>query len=354
MASILNWIVSAVSGAGRMELVDASGNKIETVTDHGDQYLGVAARQDVHVDADNSSTANIAAGATWSGVSASTLGVAGIQVNTFVDQPHTVYVDQSPDGTHWDITDSYNVPASFGMSHPFQATASYVRVRVKNLGGSDSTVTRIQTALCPIVEAVPRALTAGGNLRVSISAPWQNDRTVTGLYTCSTFATIGTAATPQYLFTLENPAASTKNVVVRDLSVSSDSTAALTTAAPIANTSRPAVLPTGGTELTAVKLQTSYATPVAIARGGTASDGGGATAITVTAGTSIYRKLMDRQATAVGLIAHPDYPLLPPLGADLRQQILVPGESILVHLLTASAATTSYIVNCTWTEYQAL
>ena len=352
------WTIDPTSNAGRVTLYDYLGNRIETVTEDTRHYLGVAIRQDVHSSTLNSSVAAILAGATWSGFGETSLGVSGIQVNTFIDQPHTVFVDQSSDigaPTNWDIVDSWSVPSNFGISRTVQATANWFRVRVRNDNAAAPTVvTRIGTALCPTVEAVPRALTTGGNLKVTPSAEWQDNRTVTGLYVCSTFRTLGVAAATQNLFTLENPAASTKNVVIRGLNIMSDSLAALLTIAPQAILSKPAVLPTGGTVLSAVKYKTSMATAVAIARGGTASDGGGATAITATAGTSIWQQYLDRQATSVGNIPHPNYSMIPDVGADLRQLILVPGESVLIQLVTSVAATTHLIVNCNWTEYLSL
>lgn len=354
-ASTDTWTVDPTSKAGRITVYDAEGHEIESVIDaEGGYHLGVSVQQDVRADTANSTTANIASSATWTGTGVTSLGVAAVQINLFINQPVTVYVDQSMDGVNWDITDSWSVPASTGNSRTIQTTASYYRVRVTNNGGSGSTVTRVQTAICPIIEALPRALSSGGNLRTTIAAEWQDTSTVTGLYVASTFRTLGAASSPQNIFTIENPAASTKNVVVRDLTFTSDSTAALLTLSQQIITSKPNSLPTGGTTLTTVKYRSSYASAAAICRGGTASDGGGATAITATAGSAIHQVFVDRPATNVGWILHPTYRLLPDLGADLRQFILAPGESILVQGVTSIAATTHMIVNCSWTEYQAL
>ena len=127
--------------------------------------------QNVLPDENNSSIANINAGATWNsaGAGSSTLGVAGIQVNIHMDQNATVYIDQSMDQTNWDIVDSFNFySTSVGNSWTIQATASYVRVRVKNTGTATATDVRIQTALCPIVEALPRALDKYGFLKTCV------------------------------------------------------------------------------------------------------------------------------------------------------------------------------------------
>jgi len=64
--------------------------------------------QNVTISAGNSSTANLDAAATFTGTSQDTTGVAGIQVNLFTTQNCEVHVDQSMDGTNWDIIDSFD------------------------------------------------------------------------------------------------------------------------------------------------------------------------------------------------------------------------------------------------------
>jgi len=125
--------------------------------------------QNVTADPHNSSVSNLNAGATFTGTSTSTLGVAGIQVSLKTDQDCTVYVDQSPTNglaPNWDITDSYRYISSLGgNSWTVQAVNSYVRVRVTNTSITNTTYFRLQTALCPIVEAVPRSLSPDGRLK---------------------------------------------------------------------------------------------------------------------------------------------------------------------------------------------
>jgi hypothetical protein len=126
-------------------------------------------QQDVIADPNNSSSANITAGATFTGTSTSTLGIVGIQVSIKTDRDCTVYVDQSPTDSgapNWDITDTYNYTSSLGgASWTTQAVNSYVRVRVKNITSANTTYLRLQTCLCPIVEAVPRSLSTDGRLK---------------------------------------------------------------------------------------------------------------------------------------------------------------------------------------------
>lgn len=127
--------------------------------------------QNVRISELNSSTDNLNAypldGYEFVGTGDSTLGVVGIQVSLKTDQNCTVLVEQSPDNMHWDIFDEYDYYASinnFGVT--VQAVNSYVRVVVKNLSTTTATTYfRLQTALCPIVEAVPRSLTTMGRFK---------------------------------------------------------------------------------------------------------------------------------------------------------------------------------------------
>ena len=69
----------------------------------------------------------------------------------------------------WDITDTFSYYyGNGGQGWTTQATASYVRVRVMNVGVATTSYVRVQTALCPIVEAIPRAMSSEGNLKVGV------------------------------------------------------------------------------------------------------------------------------------------------------------------------------------------
>lgn len=126
-------------------------------------------QQNVIVSTNNSSIVALAAGNTFTGASDSTLGVVGVQVNLFTNQNCTIYVDQSMDNINWDITNTYSYYASDGgRGFTVQATASYVRVRVTNNGSAQANPFRLQTVLCPIVEAVPQSLTHNGYLASEI------------------------------------------------------------------------------------------------------------------------------------------------------------------------------------------
>ena len=118
----------------------------------------------------NSSTANLAAGASFTGPTETTLGVAGIQVNLKADQPCLVQIQQSNDGTNWDSEEEWLVHGEEGDGRTFQALASYFRILVTNLGHATTTYFRLQVAMCPIVEVLPKGLTPDGKLRLSTSS----------------------------------------------------------------------------------------------------------------------------------------------------------------------------------------
>jgi hypothetical protein len=192
--------------------------------------------QAVQADANNTSVANLSAGAYFIGLPTSTLGIVGIQVSMKTDQNCTVFIQQAlgtvtgvgtvtttnpgsvgtitgvgtkflrdfavgdqifiaGEATHyiatitsdtvmtatavfttvagaaytfypWDITDIYNYYAIEPFGITVQAINSYVRIKVVNFSASTTAYFRLQTCLCPIVEAVPRSLDVNGNFKI--------------------------------------------------------------------------------------------------------------------------------------------------------------------------------------------
>jgi hypothetical protein len=60
----------------------------------------------------------------------------------FADQPGTLYVEQSPDGTNWDVVKYFSVSANAGLGFSVEKVAPYARVRYVN-GPADQTVFRL-------------------------------------------------------------------------------------------------------------------------------------------------------------------------------------------------------------------
>jgi len=202
-----------------MSLVDQFGTPIVGVTKGGSRYLGTAMVQDVVASTGNSSTTNLASAASFTGASESTLGTASIQVSFIADQQCTIQVQQATQdpGTNWDVIDTYILIANVGDARTIQATGASFRVVVTNNGGSATTFLRLGVALCPLVEAVPRALTQLGNLKVAIQ------ETSITKPTYSSTISFTPPATPTDMFIIEGSA--TKTVRVLRVEVSGTSTA---------------------------------------------------------------------------------------------------------------------------------
>lgn len=172
----------------------------------------------------NSSTTNLGSGLTFTGTAESTLGIILIQVNLFADQNCTIQVQQSSNGTNWDIIDSSVYQASSTGSDTtrvIQATASFFRVLITNNGGSSTTSLRLQTALAPIGSVEPRSLSQLGNLRTAIVelSPQRISYSVTT-------AAFTPAATPTDLFIIGGSA--TRVIRILDLRIAGTATAAST------------------------------------------------------------------------------------------------------------------------------
>jgi hypothetical protein len=170
----------------------------------------------------------------------------------------------------------------------------------------------------------------------------------------ASFRTLGTAATPHNLFSIENAVGSPVNVWIRKLIVQMDATAVLVSVMPLVKTSRPTALPTGGTALAKGKFNTTLTSNAnVIIRGATASDGGGATAITATAGDIMWQQYVMRMHTVVGQVLAPDNNLLPTL-VDNDPIILAANQALLVQIVASAGAsnpaTNHWFVQIVWEE----
>lgn len=115
----------------------------------------------------NSSTANLAAGASFTGTGETTLGIAGIQVQFKASQPCIIQVQQSIDNTNWDVDDEILVIADKPRARTVQAVGNYFRIIVTNIGNTTTSYLRLSVDLCPVVEALPRMLTNYGKLSLA-------------------------------------------------------------------------------------------------------------------------------------------------------------------------------------------
>lgn len=183
-----NFMDVDASGSGKVTLKDSAGTSIGSAIDvAGATNLLVSMTHNIFVSTKNSTTTNLAAGATFTGLSDNNLNATTIQVNVKADQPLTIQVQQSNDNTNWDFTDSYYLVANHDDSRIIVAAGSYVRVLVTNSGTATTTYLNLQTILVPIQAVLPRSLTEDGNLKISLEETSNNvnsilsaDRAVNG------------------------------------------------------------------------------------------------------------------------------------------------------------------------------
>lgn len=97
----------------------------------------------------NSSTATLTANSVFTGTSDDTINYNEIRVSVFSDQvsaTNGLSIQQSSNGTNWDITDTYTISASTGSTFAIPRQARYVRVVYTN-GGVNQTTFRLATIL---------------------------------------------------------------------------------------------------------------------------------------------------------------------------------------------------------------
>lgn len=172
-----------------------------------------------------------------------------------------------------------------------------------------------------------------------------------GTFSAASFRTLGSAATPHNLLTIENTDA-TVEVRIRDISIQLDATAVLTAVMPLVKVSRATAVPTDGTTLSKGQFDTANASDAqVVVRGATASDGGAATAITATAGTALWQEYLMRMHTVVGQVLSPPSRMPTVLTKDL---VLRQNEAVLVQVVaaagTSNPATNHWSVTVTWDE----
>jgi len=173
-----------------------------------------------------------------------------------------------------------------------------------------------------------------------------------GTYSAASFRILGTAATPHNLLTIENTDA-TVLARIRDITVQLDATAVLTSVMPLVKVSRATAVPTGGTTLSKARFDLGNPDSDAqiVVRGANASDGGAATAITSTAGTTIWQEYQMRMHTVVGQVISPPSRVPTILVKDL---VLRQNEALLVQVVASAGgsnpATNHWSVCVTWDE----
>lgn len=172
------------------------------------------------------------------------------------------------------------------------------------------------------------------------------------IISAATFRTVGSAGTPQNLFTLMNTGTAV-SVNIRRLVMQMDATAVLASVMPLIKASR-ITAASAGTLLTKVAWDTTDTSHASVeARGGTASDGGALTAITATAGVAMWQQYGFRLHTAVGQVLGLDNNVLSSI-TETYPVVLRQNEGVLVQIVapagTSNPATNHYFVQAAWDE----
>lgn len=136
-----NAITSATRGSERaltVQVVDASGAQVTSFSGSGTASA---------VSSVNSTAVVLAGGATFTGTSEDITAYASVSVSVIASHASAtdgLSMQQSSDGTNWDIADTYTVPAATGKTFGVQVAAKFFRLVYTN-GATLQTSFRLQT-----------------------------------------------------------------------------------------------------------------------------------------------------------------------------------------------------------------
>jgi hypothetical protein len=201
-------------------------NYIQSLPDAAGNYnLGTAIIQNALTSVGNSSTANLASGATFTGTYDSAYGINAIQIIFKADKLCTLYIDQSVDHSNWDVIDSFTIQASTGFAQTVTSVAPYFRVRVTNNDLASTTYLRLATGATPILSVLPRTLSSTGALQVDATDRILAEKNQ--FYFINYEYTSGTSETDAIL--IINPSGSGKNFYLKNIMISGMNTVAVRT-----------------------------------------------------------------------------------------------------------------------------
>jgi len=131
---------------------------------------GVAIVNNGIISAGNSTTVALAANGVFTGPAEDITEFADVRVSVFSDQPSAtdgLQLQQSSNGTNWDISDPYSLPATTGRPFSVAAAAKFFRVVYTN-GATAQTVFRLHTKL-------QKTYTKGASVRPQDGRSREND-----------------------------------------------------------------------------------------------------------------------------------------------------------------------------------
>jgi hypothetical protein len=165
----------------------------------------VSANNNVLQSVNNTSTAQLAAAATFTGTwdSGNALLAESAQLMVTSDQTGTLYIDQSQDtaGSVGIQTRSYAVAAGVAFNTAIGVIGKALRVRFTNNGSAATTTFALSTIFTPIMSVLPTTLTQKGNLRVANqeNVPVTLTQTVKSLTASTSTELVAANANRQYL-----------------------------------------------------------------------------------------------------------------------------------------------------------
>ncbi len=336
----------------------------------------------------NSSTTNIAASGNFTGLAEEITDYASIVVSIFSSHASAtdgLSIQQSSNGSNWDLGDTYSVPATTGKVFTVPVQAKFFRVVYTN-SGTLTTSFRLQTiynknakssssirpqdarsndndttevvsynALFNGVSWDRARGTIAGGMRVNIDPT----RNVTYFGRACTFRIPGRAGTAgQKLFSIHNATGSAILVDVERITIDWVATVvkAVTVLPPSIRLYKVTVLPTNGTAVTKVARDSSLSSSSSVTiLGDAASDGtnsGTALAATLPAGAVVTQIFSARLLTAVSYENMDAYAFLSQENEKITLRAL---EGLVVMLdytlATQNPVTDFWSVDCKWTEY---
>lgn len=136
------------------------------------------------VSTNNSSTATLGSGGVFTGTSDNVTDFSSILINVFSDVASAALglsVQQSSNGTNWDLVDTYTVPAGVGKTYSVAPTARFFRIVYTN-GGTIQTAFRLQTifhytATKPSTHSLAETISNQNDAELSISQLRANNGT---------------------------------------------------------------------------------------------------------------------------------------------------------------------------------
>jgi hypothetical protein len=165
--------VSNASGASASVTVDTYFGPLPvepaTLTQAGNKKTSIQ-EQLVTISTVNSSTAQLAASATFTGAWEAVLNTASVQVSVVADQPTTITVQQSQDlaGTKIVSSKQYTRAAGAPFAESLLVVGTYLRITVQNTGASTTTTLSAQTIYTPVMNQSPVGPDNSGNMPVGI------------------------------------------------------------------------------------------------------------------------------------------------------------------------------------------